>query len=91
MTTMFKLFFGTIAEFEVIKTSDKSIWFKRKTRAGDLFDVRELLKTNYYEWFLTREDAIDKLYENLSAEVSSAKYKLLTAENALQKATQEFG
>ena len=91
MTTMFKLFFGMITEFEVIKTSDKSIWFKRKTNKGVIVDDRELLKTSYHEWFDSRQDAIDAIYESLKQKVSSAKNNLDRAEKELAKALKEFG
>lgn len=91
MNTMFKLFFGSITEFKVIKTSDKSVWFHRETRAGDTVDDRELLKTSYYQWFDSKQDAIDALYERLSSKVSSAKDSLASAEKSLEDAIKEFG
>jgi hypothetical protein len=88
---MFKLFSGSVTEFEVIKTSDKSVWFKRKTNQGVIVDNRELLKTSYYSWFDSRQDAIDALYKGLSSKVPSAKYGLDYAEKELEKAVKEFG
>ena len=91
MTTMFRLGWGGISEFEVIKTSDKSVWYMAKRwRSDEMYECRDLLKTNDHEWFKTKKEAIDAFIDRLSKKVYYAKSSLLSAEDTLQKAIEEY-
>lgn len=84
MKTMFRthrLYFNgnPIEELEVIKTSEKTVWYKSECRKTD---CRELLSTKWYEWHNTKDEAIAYLTEQYA-------FKVACCEASLQKAIEE--
>ena len=84
MKTMFRVLFDSISEYEVTKTSDKSVWYITSRGNAD----RDLRSTNYYSWFDTFEEAkefivkkADLKYNSLVMQLCNAKEKLEEAKN----------
>ncbi len=91
MSTMFKLGWGSISEHKVNKMSDKSIWYMAKRfKSGEMFENRELLKTNDHEWFCNKQDAIDSLINRLSLDITNCESALESKKSILKTAIKEY-
>jgi len=87
MKTMFRTGWGTeIEELEVIKTSNKSVWFKWSNGRED----RELFKTNYYAWFNTKKEARDVLIKKYTHKVAGCRDSLNHAQENLDSLLKEL-
>ena len=59
-----------ITEREIIKQSEKSVWFLRKSSDSEkLIEERELKSTQYYKWFNTKEEAIEYVKNRLESQI----------------------
>jgi len=87
MKTMFRTtdYLNQITEFEVIKTTDKSIYFINKIGKEE----RELRNTNYYNWFETKEEAVNFHKERLNKIIISSENKISRAKEELKKLEDE--
>lgn len=70
-----------LEKFEVIKTSDKSVWFKNHNKK----ERRELLITNDYCWFNSKIVALKWREDILRLDIQRAKNALNNSEEKLDK------
>jgi len=75
-----------IEEFEVIKKSDKSVWFKRTNKiTGKIINDRELKKTMYYKWVDSYQEARNYIIDRLKFRIAGHKNRAVIAETELKK------
>jgi len=88
MKTMYRVqgWGNQIEKLEVIKTSEKSVWFA--TSRGN--ESRELKETSYQKWFESKNEAKDFLVNKLNKDVASAEWKLKKAKAELESLLKEF-
>ena len=62
-----------ITEWEIVRQSEKSVWFLRKSFGSEkLTEERELRITSYYRWFDTKEEAIEHVKSILESQIETA-------------------
>ena len=87
MKIMFRTGWGSyknpIKEFKVIKTSEKSVWYKSNFKHGKSVDCRELLYTINHRWHETKEEAKTHLIIKAETEVQRCENSLINAKNNL--------
>jgi len=74
-----------IQEVEVIKTSEKSVWYKDKYPNEKNVEKRELKHTSYYDFWETRQDAINHLIKKWSKLVDRREHQLNQAKRMLDR------
>ena len=72
---------ATIEEKEVVRVSEKSVWFERIRHDGKTVTERELKSSSYYKWFDTFADADLYIIESLASKILAAKAVLKKTEN----------
>jgi len=77
-------FKNEIVEREVVKQTDKSVWFIRE-RFSDGYKIqeRELKETTYYKWFNTKAGAIDYLHERSKSHIRVLEGRLTASKKGL--------
>ena len=75
-----------ITEYEAVRTTEKSVWFRRQSYySGEITTESELKSTEYYKWFDTHSEAIDYVVNQLTAKIDNAKIMLKLAEKNLRE------
>ena len=75
-----------ITEYETVRTTEKSVWFKSiSPYNGKVTTERELKSTEYFNWFDTHSEAVDYVVARLTVKIDSAKLALKLAEKTLRE------
>lgn len=74
---------NAITSVEVVRESDKNIWFEVLIR-GKKTLTRELKKTKEYQYFLTESEAYDWKLNDLNEKLSIANYSVKFAKEQIE-------
>ena len=75
-----------ITEYEVVKTTEKSVWYRHQSYySGEITTKRELKSGLDHKWFDTHSEAVDYIITRLKTKVDYAKAALKLAEKTLRE------
>ena len=75
-----------ITEYEVVKTTEKSVWYRHQSYySGEITTKRELKSGLDHKWFDTHSDAAYFIVSRLRAKINNAKAALKLAEKTLRE------
>lgn len=74
---------NAITSVEVIRESDKNIWFEVLIRGKKIL-TRELKKTKEYQYFLNKSEAYNWKLKALNEKLSSANYAVKSAKEEIE-------
>ena len=75
-----------ITEYEVVKVTKKSVWYRYKAYYSEEITTKRELKSGlYYKWFDTHPEAVNYVVARLTVKIDNAKAMLKLAEKTLRE------